>query len=57
MKIYTMERGLYKQIKLAKILEFKFKTVRKKRNFRATTNFFNFFSSKKKRKKRKEKLQ
>ena len=39
-----METGLYKQIKLAKKkLEFKLKTVRKKRNFKATTNFFNFF--------------
>ena len=47
MKIYTMERGLYKQIKLAKTLEFELKTVRKQRNFKATTNFFNLLSFKK----------
>ena len=53
MKIYTRKRDLYKQIKLAKILEFKLKT---ERNFKATTNFFNFLSFKKKeKKKRKEK--
>ena len=51
MKIYTRKRDLYKQIKLAKILEFKLKT---ERNFKATTNFFNFLSFKKKKKKEKK---
>ena len=42
-----MERGLLKQIKQAKKKEFKLKAVIKLRNFKATTNFFNFLSFKK----------
>ena len=37
-------KDLYKQMKLAKTLEFKLKTVS---NFKATDNFFNFLSFKK----------
>ena len=42
-----MERDLYKQLKIAKILEFKLNTVKKQRNFEATANFFNFFFQRK----------
>ena len=37
-------KDLYKQMKLAKTLEFKLKTVS---NFKTTANFFNFLSFKK----------
>ena len=43
-----MERDLYKQINLAKTLEFKHDTVKKQRNFKAAANLFNFLSLKKK---------
>ena len=48
-----MKRDFYKQIKLAKTLEFKLKTVR---NLKATANFFNFLSFKKKKERKEKKI-
>ena len=42
-----MERDLYKQIKPAERLAFKYDTVKKWRSFKATAKFFNFLSLKK----------
>ena len=48
-----MERDLYKQIKPAETLAFKYDTVKKWTSFKATSKFFNFLSFKKNQKKTK----
>ena len=49
-----MERDLYKQIKPAETLAFKYDTVKKWTSFKATSKFFNFLSFKKKQKKQRQ---
>ena len=51
MKIYTMERDVYKQTKLEKTLELNLKTGS---NFKAKANVFNFLSFKKKKREKKK---